>query len=81
MTESTKEELQIEYGDLLQQLENTFDWLDRRKLISKLNAINVLLELPERLAQKSLFEDLNKIYYDKRKRNRRSNYQQAQRTF
>lgn len=64
MKESTKEELQIEYGDLLQQLENTFDWFDRRKIISKLNAINVLLGLPERLHQKLSFEDLNKIYYD-----------------
>ena len=39
--------LEIEYGDLLGQLENTFDWFERKKLINKLNAICIILDLPE----------------------------------
>ena len=61
MTESTKEELQIEYGDLLQQLENTFDWFDRRKIISKLNSICELLDIPK-IENPNCYNKIKKFY-------------------
>lgn len=47
MTESLRIELELEYGNLLQQLETVFDWFEKRKIQKKLNAINCLLGAPQ----------------------------------
>jgi hypothetical protein len=53
-----KEELQnllAEYlGELMYRDENTFDWIEKEKIIEKINAVNVLLEIGEK--RKSFLE-------------------------
>lgn len=41
-----KTELELEYGNLMQQLETAFDWFEKRKIQKKLNSINCLLDIP-----------------------------------
>lgn len=60
MDKSLKEALEKEYGNLLQQLQNNFDWLEISKLTAKLNAINCLLEVPL-IESRSFYNVLKKI--------------------
>lgn len=39
-----KTKLELEYGNLMQQLETTFDWFEKKKIQKKLNSINCLLD-------------------------------------
>jgi len=47
-----KQELQnllAEYlGELMHKKENTFDWIEKDKVIAKINAVNELLDIGER---------------------------------
>jgi hypothetical protein len=40
-----KNELELYLGDIMQQLDNTFDWIEKRRLERKKHAIEVLLEI------------------------------------
>lgn len=46
MNETLKLELQAYLGDVMQQIENSYDWFAKRKLERKKQAIEVLLEVP-----------------------------------
>ena len=41
-----KQELELYLEDIMQQLENTFDFFEKRRLEYKKNAIEILLGLP-----------------------------------
>lgn len=46
MKETLKLELQAYLGDVMQQIENSYDWFEKRKLERKKQAFEVLLEVP-----------------------------------
>lgn len=45
MIEQTKIELQIYYGDLMQQLESSREYFEKSKIKKKMEAIEILLEI------------------------------------
>lgn len=46
MKETLKLELQAYLGDVMQRIENSYDWFAKRKLERKKQSIEVLLEVP-----------------------------------
>lgn len=42
-----QDQLLYEYGELMYQFEHSHDWWEKKRLSRKMNAINILLDLPE----------------------------------
>jgi len=45
MSETLSIELQIYLGDLQEQFKTNFDWFEKKKLLTKINAVELLLGL------------------------------------
>ena len=46
MKEQLSIELQLYLGDLLEQYKTTYDYFEKRKIILKINAVELILEVP-----------------------------------
>jgi len=46
MNEQLSIELQLYLGDLLEQYKTTYDYFEKRKIILKINAVELILEVP-----------------------------------
>lgn len=46
MKEQLSIELQLYLGDLLEQHKTTYDYFEKRKIILKINAVELILEVP-----------------------------------
>jgi hypothetical protein len=67
MNEELKSLLCVYLGDLLFKIENEYDWIEREGVIEKINAVNVLLGIGERMktpgdAMREFFESEIKLY-------------------
>ena len=47
MCEELSIELQLYLGDLLEQYKTTYDYFEKRKIAKKINAIELILEVPK----------------------------------
>lgn len=46
MEKELSEKLQLYYGSLIQQYHSSFEWYEKKKILEKIRAIEILLEIP-----------------------------------
>jgi hypothetical protein len=61
MKTPTKTELEIEYGSLLGELEQAYNWDDRKKVIDKIDSIGVVIGV-SKLPNPNHYNKIKKFY-------------------